>query len=129
MVIDSICYAQFVKEYLSHACEALCHKINDILFFLFTQQYKNGFKWPNPSRSGLLSFEFYDVGVYHFSDHNFQEAAEYMGTIIVKPKQLEHFVEIKADGFSQGNYSKNCVLKSWKENLNEHYNLNIRSNN
>ena len=49
-----------------------------------------------------MSFEFFQPGVYYFSDHNFNEAAEYIGTIIVKPKQVEHFIEISTEGFSPG---------------------------
>ena len=68
---------------------------------------KNGFRWPTPTKSGLLSHEFFVSGVYFFSDHSYNEAAEYIGTIIVRPKQVEHFVEISADGFQPGNvYSK-----------------------
>ena len=62
--------------------------------------------FPNPYRkSGLLSHEFFEAGVYYFSDHNFDEAAEYIGTIIVKPKQREHFVELSAEGFDPGQYN------------------------
>ncbi len=49
-----------------------------------------------------MSYEFFEPGVYYFSDHNFNEAAEYLGTIIVKPKQVEHFVEITPEGFGPG---------------------------
>lgn len=54
------------------------------------------------SRSGLLSKEFFQAGVYHFSDHNRNEAAEYIGTVIVKPKQMEHYVELTKEGFTPG---------------------------
>lgn len=49
-----------------------------------------------------MSHEFFKAGVYYFSDQNFQEAAEYVGTIIVKPKQKEHFIELTESGFSPG---------------------------
>jgi hypothetical protein len=52
--------------------------------------------------TGLMSQEFFSPGVYYYSDFNSQEAAEYLGTIIVKPKQKEHFVELNPDGFSPG---------------------------
>ena len=54
------------------------------------------------SKSALMSCEFYEEGVYYFSDHSFDEAAEYMGTIIVKPKTKEHFIEVTAEGFNPG---------------------------
>ena len=47
-----------------------------------------------------MSCEFFKPGVYYFSDQNFQEAAEYIGTIIVKPKQKELFVELTESGFN-----------------------------
>lgn len=46
-----------------------------------------------------MSHEFFEPGVYYFSDYNNQEGAEYIGTIIVKPKQEEHFVELSPEGF------------------------------
>ena len=46
--------------------------------------------------------EFFEPGIYYYSDHNFEEAAEYIGTVIVKPKQVEHFVELTAEGFNPG---------------------------
>lgn len=49
-----------------------------------------------------MSQEFFKAGVYYFSDQNFQEAAEYVGTIIVKPKQKEHFIELTENGFNPG---------------------------
>ena len=47
-----------------------------------------------------MSCEFFKAGVYYFSDQNFQEAAEYIGTIIVKPKQKEVFAELTESGFN-----------------------------
>ena len=47
-----------------------------------------------------MSYEFFKPGVYYYSDQNFQEAAEYIGTIIVKPKQKELFVELTENGFN-----------------------------
>lgn len=49
-----------------------------------------------------MSYEFYTPGVYYYSDQNYQEAAEYIGTIIVKPKQKEHYIELTEKGFTQG---------------------------
>ncbi|CAC5396477.1 unnamed protein product [Mytilus coruscus] len=62
---------------------------------------QNGFRSSIPSKQGLLSHEFYKPGVYYYSDQNFQEAAEYIGTIIVKPKQKEHYVDLTEKGFTQ----------------------------
>ncbi|KAL5013162.1 hypothetical protein ScPMuIL_007432 [Solemya velum] len=63
---------------------------------------KEGFRWASPSKQGLMAHEIYKPGVYFYSDQNFQEAAEYIGTIIVKPKQKEHYVEITETGFNPG---------------------------
>ena len=52
-----------------------------------------------------MSYEFNDVGVHYFSDYCRQEAAEYIGTVIVKPKQEEIFVELSSDGFERGKLS------------------------
>ena len=50
-----------------------------------------------------MAHEFFEVGVFYFSDYCHDEAAEYVGTVIVKPKQKEHFVELKAEhGFVPG---------------------------
>jgi len=54
------------------------------------------------SKSGLMSYEFDDPGVYYYSDQGYNEAAPYAGTIIVKPKVEELFVELSQDGFSSG---------------------------
>lgn len=72
------------------------------------QPKKQGFRYPAPSRAGLLSMEFFEPGVFYYSDHNFEEAAEYIGTIIVKPKQSEHFVELTPEGFNPGRSSSHC---------------------
>ena len=61
------------------------------------------FMYAHCSKQGLMSHEFFKAGVYYFSDQNFQEAAEYVGTIIVKPKQKEHFIELTENGFTPGN--------------------------
>lgn len=50
----------------------------------------------------MMSCEFYEPGVYYYSDHNFDEAAEYIGTLIVRPKTREHFIEVTEEGFSPG---------------------------
>ncbi|XP_055958273.1 uncharacterized protein LOC126828357 [Patella vulgata] len=60
---------------------------------------KDGFRWSAPSKQGLLSHQFHKAGVFYFSDQNFDEAAEYIGTIIVKPKQKEHIVNLTEKGF------------------------------
>ena len=49
-----------------------------------------------------MAHEFFDVGVFYFSDYCHDEAAAYVGTIIVKPKQKEHFVELTPEGFKPG---------------------------
>ena len=54
------------------------------------------------SKHGLMSHRFDKVGVFYFSDQNFEEAAEYIGTIIVKPKQREHVVKLQENGFTPG---------------------------
>ncbi|XP_076447663.1 uncharacterized protein LOC143284653 isoform X3 [Babylonia areolata] len=61
---------------------------------------QDGFKWTTPSKQGLMSYRFDKVGVFYFSDQNFEEAAEYIGTIIVKPKQREHVVKLQQNGFA-----------------------------
>ncbi|KAK6994911.1 fibronectin, partial [Biomphalaria glabrata] len=61
----------------------------------------DGFQWPHkPSKQGLLTHKFTKAGVYFYSDRNYDEAAIYMGTIIVKPKPKEHVVKINDLGFS-----------------------------
>lgn len=54
------------------------------------------------SKQGLLSHLFTEPGVFYYSDQNFQEAAEYIGTVIVKPKPKEHRVMITENGFDPG---------------------------
>ncbi|XP_048739977.2 uncharacterized protein LOC125654190 isoform X5 [Ostrea edulis] len=63
------------------------------------QPVQNGFRWSQPSKQGLLSHVFMEPGVFYYSDQNFQEAAEYIGTVIVKPKPKEHRVMIQEKGF------------------------------
>jgi hypothetical protein len=53
--------------------------------------------------------EFFEPGIYYYSDHNFEEAAEYIGTVIVKPKQMEHFVELTTEGFNPGKTQLNSL--------------------
>ena len=57
-----------------------------------------------------MSHVFHTAGVYYFSDQNYDEAAEYMGTIIVKPKPKEHQVELKGKGFNPGMFYSNYCL-------------------
>ncbi|KAH9503746.1 hypothetical protein Btru_066540, partial [Bulinus truncatus] len=60
-----------------------------------------GFQWPHkPSKQGLMTYKFTKPGVYFYSDRNYEEAAIYMGTIIVKPKPKEHVIKINELGFS-----------------------------
>ncbi|CAG5119538.1 unnamed protein product, partial [Candidula unifasciata] len=60
----------------------------------------NGFRWhQNPSNQGLMCYQFRQPGVYYYSDQNYDEAAFYIGTIIVKPKPKEHKVEVKGKVF------------------------------
>jgi len=49
-----------------------------------------------------MSHEFFDPGVFYYSDQGYSEAAPYIGTIIVKPKVTEQFIELSQDGFSSG---------------------------
>lgn len=51
-----------------------------------------------------MSHEFFKAGVYYYSDRGFDEAAEYFGTIIVKPAVVDHFIELTKDGFIPGIY-------------------------
>ncbi|XP_064633270.1 uncharacterized protein LOC135491376 [Lineus longissimus] len=61
---------------------------------------KDGFRWPQPSKHGTMAHLFKEPGVYYYSDHSFHEAAEYIGTIIVRPVQRELQVQLTPDGFS-----------------------------
>jgi len=49
-----------------------------------------------------MSREFFDPGVFYYSDQGYSEAAPYLGTIIVKPKVAEQFIELSQAGFSSG---------------------------
>jgi len=49
-----------------------------------------------------MSHEFFEPGVFYYSDQGYSEAAAYMGTIIVKPKVNEQFIELTRQGFSSG---------------------------
>ena len=55
------------------------------------------------SKQGIVSHRFESVGVFYYSDQNIEEAAEYIGTIIVKPKLREHVINVKSSHFSPGN--------------------------
>lgn len=80
------------------------------------------------SKQGLLSHEFYTPGVYYYSDQNFQEAAEYIGTIIVKPKQKEHYVDLTEKGFTQGKRFFNKVeLGAYSTNFIDIYSVEYYS--
>jgi len=51
----------------------------------------------------LVSHEFFEPGVFYYSDQGYSVAAPYIGTVIVKPKVVEQFIELTRDGFSSGN--------------------------
>lgn len=65
-------------------------------------QVREGFRWHEPSHTGLLSHQFTEPGVYYYTDRDFSYAAEYMGTIIVKPKQREHFIKVQPNQYLPG---------------------------
>jgi len=52
--------------------------------------------------NGLLSHEFFEPGIFYYSDQTLTEAAGYFGTIIVKPKVVERFIELTPEGFHEG---------------------------
>ena len=62
------------------------------------------------SKSGLVSHEFFDPGVFYYSDQGYSEAAPYIGTVIVKPKVAEQFIELSQDGFSSGRVFMNVSV-------------------
>lgn len=49
-----------------------------------------------------MSQEFFKAGVYYYSDRGFGETVDCLGTIIVKPAVVDHFIELKKDGFVPG---------------------------
>lgn len=51
---------------------------------------------------GLISREFYQAGVYFYGDREFQKVANYVCTVIVKPAQNDHFIEVNKTGFVPG---------------------------
>ena len=64
------------------------------------------------SKQGLLSHVFSEPGVFYYSDQNFQEAAEYIGTVIVKPKPKEHRVMVTENGFDPGTSESRQIHRS-----------------
>jgi len=70
----------------------------------------DGFKWHEPSQTGLLAHQFNEPGVFYYTDRDFSYAAEYIGTIIVKPKQREHFVKVHPKHYEPGEYNQNSTL-------------------
>ena len=64
------------------------------------------------SKQGLLSHVFSEPGVFYYSDQNFQEAAEYIGTVIVKPKPKEHRVMVTENGFDPGTGESRQIHRS-----------------
>ncbi|XP_059161356.1 uncharacterized protein LOC131944640 isoform X2 [Physella acuta] len=83
------------------------------------QPTQDGFKWPhNPSKQGLMSHKFTKHGVYYYSDQNYDEAAMYIGTIIVRPRVKEHIIQVKESGFDPDILRVNTgdlVWMSWPE--------------
>ncbi|XP_070557721.1 uncharacterized protein [Ptychodera flava] len=65
----------------------------------YPRPVKGGFRCEGPSRSGVLSHVFRKTGVYYYCDHDYDNNREYLGVIIVKPKEKEHFIELTGDGF------------------------------
>lgn len=64
------------------------------------------------SIQGLMAHKFTEPGTYYFSDQNHEFSATFMGTIIVKSKPKEHFLEVNAQtGFSNGNPQKLIHMK------------------
>jgi len=57
----------------------------------------------------MVSHEFLDPGVFYYSDQGYSEAAPYIGTVIVKPKVAEQFIELSQDGFSSGRVLVNVL--------------------
>lgn len=97
------------------------------------QPVQNGFRWSQPSKQGLLSHVFTEPGVFYYSDQNFQEAAEYIGTVIVKPKPKEHRVMITENGFDPSTVNKSVLqctfISSYcKEYMYPAYDLRININ-
>lgn len=63
-----------------------------------------------------MAHKFTEPGTYYFSDQNHEFSATFMGTIIVKSKPKEHFLEVNVQtGFSNGNPQKFIQIK--KNNL------------
>ena len=62
------------------------------------------------SKNGLISHEFFEPGIFYFSDQTLTEAASYFGTIIVKPKIVERFIELTPEGFHEGQASDTQLL-------------------
>jgi plastocyanin len=52
---------------------------------------KNGFRWSNPSRNGMLCHTFDKCGVYYFGDISGDESSSYIGIVAVK-KKMGHFI-------------------------------------
>lgn len=67
-------------------------------------QIKDGFKWHEPTTTGLLAHQFNTPGVYYYTDKDFSYAAAYMGTIIVKPKQTQHIVRLRPTQYTPGGF-------------------------
>lgn len=71
---------------------------------------------------------FSEPGVFYYSDQNFQEAAEYIGTVIVKPKPKEHRVMVTENGFDPGTGESRqihrSVLDFGFENISKYYYCN-----
>ena len=62
------------------------------------------------SRCGMLAHSFQQPGVYYYCDNNYEDNREYVGVVIVHPREKEHHVEVTEDGFYPG--KKHVYMKS-----------------
>ncbi|XP_077978814.1 uncharacterized protein LOC144434231 [Glandiceps talaboti] len=65
----------------------------------YPRPVKGGFRCEGPSRSGILSHVFTKTGVFYYCDQDYDDNREYLGVIIVYPKEKEHYIELTGDGF------------------------------
>ena len=72
-----------------------------------------GFKWPTPTKIGVLSHVFSTPGVFYYSDANYEGVADYMGVVIVKPAPQDHYVEVGEEGFEPGIISVKAGDRIW----------------
>lgn len=90
-----------------HVCLRHIYSICTMVYDLYVTgfQLRNGFKWLEPTKSGLISHQFTEPGVFYYTDRDFSHAAEYIGTIIVKPKRVEHHIQVSPTSYSPSQYS------------------------